>query len=250
MRLHFAESRGADFLQLRLSLFPNSEAIIIEILDKTSDALSQIRLAMRLVHQTDADELLALRLMAAPWIARRRAEPDRVARGHSAGTIPQRPAEANDPRAPPPAGTVSRLRRLALVLSAILGSLIVLAAAGAGTSPGRTQALAEVVVTLPRQPLAEAIQRDRQLARAATTKHRLNIRAPASVTYLRSLAVAQRALQTRIETAKRQLASDDSIKAIAFGLGFASPSSFSYAFRRATGSTPRQFRQRQLRKAG
>src|SRR5437868_2227956 len=60
MRLHFAESRGADFLQLRLSLFPNSEAIIIEILDKTSDALSQIRLAMRLVHQTDADELLGL----------------------------------------------------------------------------------------------------------------------------------------------------------------------------------------------
>jgi AraC family transcriptional regulator len=32
-------------------------------------------------------------------------------------------------------------------------------------------------------------------------------------------------------------------------MGFASPSSFSYAFRRATGVTPRQFRQRVLRGA-
>ncbi len=55
---------------------------------------------------------------------------------------------------------------------------------------------------------------------------------------------------TRIELAKRQLGSDDSIKGIAFGLGFASPSSFAYAFRRATGITPRQFRQRQLGKRG
>jgi AraC family transcriptional regulator len=54
----------------------------------------------------------------------------------------------------------------------------------------------------------------------------------------------------RIEIAKRQLASDQSIKSIAFELGFASPSSFSYAFRRATGAAPRQFRQRQYRKRG
>jgi AraC family transcriptional regulator len=55
--------------------------------------------------------------------------------------------------------------------------------------------------------------------------------------------------QTRIEAAKRALASDDSIKSIAFALGFASPSSFSYAFGRATGITPLRFRQRHLRKA-
>ena len=54
--------------------------------------------------------------------------------------------------------------------------------------------------------------------------------------------------QTRIEMAKRHLASDESIKSIAFAVGFASPSSFSYAFRRATGSTPNQFRRRQLQK--
>ena len=65
----------------------------------------------------------------------------------------------------------------------------------------------------------------------------------------RGCTIGDHIAQTRIETAKRQLGSAESIKAIAFALGFASPSSFSYAFRRATGSTPRQFRQRQLRKA-
>ena len=35
---------------------------------------------------------------------------------------------------------------------------------------------------------------------------------------------------------------------VAFALGFVSPSSFSYAFGRATGITPLRFRQRHLRK--
>jgi len=51
----------------------------------------------------------------------------------------------------------------------------------------------------------------------------------------------------RMDNAKRLLATDQSVKAIAYSLGFASPSSFSYAFRRATGETPREFRQRVLR---
>ena len=50
--------------------------------------------------------------------------------------------------------------------------------------------------------------------------------------------------QSRLDHAKRMLASEQSIKAIAYAVGFASPSSFSVAFRRATGETPRQFRQR------
>jgi AraC family transcriptional regulator len=49
--------------------------------------------------------------------------------------------------------------------------------------------------------------------------------------------------QCRLESAKRLLATDQSVKAIAYSLGFASPSSFSYAFRRAVGETPREFRQ-------
>lgn len=51
----------------------------------------------------------------------------------------------------------------------------------------------------------------------------------------------------RLENAKRLLATDESVKSIAYSLGFASPSSFSFAFRRATGETPREFRQRVLR---
>jgi AraC family transcriptional regulator len=54
-------------------------------------------------------------------------------------------------------------------------------------------------------------------------------------------------VQCRIDSAKRLLATDESVKAIAYALGFASPSSFSFAFRRATGETPREFRQRALR---
>lgn len=64
----------------------------------------------------------------------------------------------------------------------------------------------------------------------------------------RGCSIGDHIAQTRIEIAKRLLGSDESIKSIAFGLGFASPSSFAFAFRRATGSTPSQFRQRQLRK--
>jgi AraC family transcriptional regulator len=52
----------------------------------------------------------------------------------------------------------------------------------------------------------------------------------------------------RIEAAKRRLASDETIGTIAAALGFASPASFSSAFRRATGSGPRQFRHRRYRK--
>ena len=63
----------------------------------------------------------------------------------------------------------------------------------------------------------------------------------------RGCTIGDHIAQTRIEMAKRALATEDSIKSIAFGLGFASPSSFSYAFGRATGITPLRFRQRYLR---
>ena len=50
-----------------------------------------------------------------------------------------------------------------------------------------------------------------------------------------------------MESAKRMLAAGESVKAIAFVMGFATPSSFTFAFRRAVGTSPSQFRQRQLR---
>jgi Subtilase family len=98
--------------------------------------------------------------------------------------------------------TMVRLPRLALAAPLLAAVLVLLTAGGAtartrapgGVSTGSV----EVVVTLPQPPLSHAILQDRSLAAATTVHHRLNVRAPASVSYLRTLAVAQRALQARI----------------------------------------------------
>jgi AraC family transcriptional regulator len=50
-----------------------------------------------------------------------------------------------------------------------------------------------------------------------------------------------------IDNAKRLLASGDCVKSVAHALGFAAPSNFATAFQRATGETPRQYRQRTSR---
>jgi AraC family transcriptional regulator len=63
----------------------------------------------------------------------------------------------------------------------------------------------------------------------------------------RGRSIGDHVAQSRLEHAKRLLSSDQSVKAIAYSLGFSSPSSFSYAFRRLLGETPREFRQRVLR---
>ena len=51
----------------------------------------------------------------------------------------------------------------------------------------------------------------------------------------------------RMEAAKRMLVAGENVKTIAFTMGFSSPSSFTFAFRRAIGISPSQFRQRQTR---
>jgi AraC family transcriptional regulator len=63
----------------------------------------------------------------------------------------------------------------------------------------------------------------------------------------RGCSIGDHVAHSRLEHAKRLLASDQSVKAIAYSLGFSSPSSFSYAFRKLLGETPREFRQRVLR---
>jgi AraC family transcriptional regulator len=68
----------------------------------------------------------------------------------------------------------------------------------------------------------------RQLARAFRTS--------------RGVSIGDHIASCRVDHAKRMLARNESIKAIAYELGFASPSSFSFAFRSATGQTPREFR--------
>ncbi|HYA08024.1 MAG TPA: S8 family serine peptidase, partial [Gaiellaceae bacterium] len=90
---------------------------------------------------------------------------------------------------------------LLLGITAVLALLA--AAGGASARSGSATSdggLVEVVVTLPQPSLSQAILRDRGLAAHVTTRRRLNVRAPASVSYLRTLASAQRTLQARIET--------------------------------------------------
>jgi AraC family transcriptional regulator len=58
----------------------------------------------------------------------------------------------------------------------------------------------------------------------------------------RGCSIGDYMAQCRIDHAKRLLATDQSVKAVAYALGFASPSSFSYAFRSAVGQTPREYK--------
>jgi AraC family transcriptional regulator len=58
----------------------------------------------------------------------------------------------------------------------------------------------------------------------------------------RGCSIGDYVVDQRIDRAKTQLASDQSVKTIAYALGFTSPSAFCFAFRKATGMTPGEFR--------
>jgi AraC family transcriptional regulator len=60
----------------------------------------------------------------------------------------------------------------------------------------------------------------------------------------RGCSIGQYVEQSRVENAKRLLMAGQSIKTIAHSMGFSSPSSFSYAFRRITGTSPAEYRDR------
>jgi len=60
----------------------------------------------------------------------------------------------------------------------------------------------------------------------------------------RGCSIGEHVENCRVEHARRLLAADQSVKAIAYSLGFASPSGFCFAFRRVTGETPREYRER------
>lgn len=63
----------------------------------------------------------------------------------------------------------------------------------------------------------------------------------------RACSIGDYVEQRRMEAAKRLLMEGESVKTVGFTMGFASPSSFTFAFRRAVGTTPTTFRQRQGR---
>jgi subtilisin family serine protease len=93
---------------------------------------------------------------------------------------------------------MAALRRLLPAsLLGLLAVLALLATGGAAAPQPGPQSLVEVVVTLPQPPLARAVLAGGMLA-SARRPHALDVRVPAAVSYLRTLAAAQRALQARI----------------------------------------------------
>ena len=64
----------------------------------------------------------------------------------------------------------------------------------------------------------------------------------------RGISLAEQIAQSRLDLARRMLDSGVSIKQTAAAAGFSAPTNFSAAFRRATGCSPREFRQRTSQK--
>ena len=83
----------------------------------------------------------------------------------------------------------------ALALAAVLALSV---GGSSAASPSPSGKLVEVVVTLPRPSLAVAVAHDRTLAAAVARRHALAVRTPAAVSYLRTLASAQRTLAARL----------------------------------------------------
>jgi subtilisin family serine protease len=131
---------------------------------------------------------------------------------------------------------VSRLRRFVLLLACVVCGLV-LVGGGAGAPPTAARALTEVVVTLPQPPLARAILADRSLAAATTRHRRLDLRTPAAVSYLRTLASAQRTLQSRITTAIPAASIRWRYSVVLDGLAVVVPSSDLARLRRLPGIT-------------
>jgi subtilisin family serine protease len=94
------------------------------------------------------------------------------------------------------------LRRSLLPLTLALVGIFALLAGGSAAAPPRPSGkLVEVVVTLPRPSLAAEVAGNRTLAAAARRSHSLAARTPAAVSYLRTLASAQRTFATRLDAA-------------------------------------------------
>ena len=104
-----------------------------------------------------------------------------------------------------------------------------------GLAPWRLRLIDERLQEVDATPtLSELAELSRLSVRQLTRGFRIS----------RGCSIGDYVANTRIEHAKRLLGTEESVKSIAYTLGFSSPSSFCYAFRRATGDTPGQYRQR------
>jgi subtilisin family serine protease len=81
---------------------------------------------------------------------------------------------------------------------ALAAALSLLAGGGAAAPSHPSGKLVEVVVTLPRPSLAAELGRNRTLAAAVRRRHSVSVAAPAAVSYLHSLAMAQRTFAARL----------------------------------------------------
>ena len=90
------------------------------------------------------------------------------------------------------------LRRVALLFAAVCLLALPGASALARSSSQASLDLVHVVVTLEQPPLARASTEGRTLAASTRARGRVSLRTPASRSYLRTLAAAQRSLQSRI----------------------------------------------------
>jgi AraC family transcriptional regulator len=105
-----------------------------------------------------------------------------------------------------------------------------------GLAPWRLRAIDEQLAKTDKTPtlvdLAQACQLSvRQLSRAFRAS--------------RGVTLGEYVAERRLDVAKRLLAQGRSVQSVAAAVGFSSPSSFSFAFRRATAMTPNEFRSRE-----
>jgi AraC family transcriptional regulator len=108
------------------------------------------------------------------------------------------------------------------------------ASGSGGLQPWRLKRIEERLRELREQPTLEELAKLCSLSvRQLTRGFRIS----------RGRSVGEYIAQSRVENAKRLLAGGESVKSIAFSMGFSSPSSFCHAFRKATGNSPNQFRQ-------
>jgi AraC family transcriptional regulator len=127
--------------------------------------------------------------------------------------------------------------QLALELARYCAASSEMAAAG-GLAPWRLRLIEERLREVRAAPsLAELAGLCRLSVRQLTRAWRAS----------RGCSIGEAIAGSQLDHAKRLLAGERSIKAVAYSLGFASPSGFCYAFRRATGQTPREFRDKAAR---